>query len=174
MSLLGRIVQRQTERQFRVPSPYLGHLGEASPSGLWKFLLFLPASAHRVRVSRDLFHAVRLVATRHEDCGTCVQIVVNMAVDDGVAPRVLRAVLDRDIAGMPEPVALAVRFAEGVLARDGSEDQARTELAQRYGAPVVAELSLAIASARVFPTLKRGMGFATSCSLVSLDLEGQR
>ncbi len=33
------------------------------------------------------------------------------------------------------------------------------------------ELSLAIASARVFPTVKRGLGFARSCSLVEIAVE---
>ena len=40
--------------------------------------------------------------------------------------------------------------------------------------PVVTELSLAIATARVFPSLKRGLGFARSCSLVDVAVEPRR
>jgi len=114
------------------------------------------------------------LATQHEDCGPCVQIAVNAALDDGMDPQAIRAVLDRNHEQMPARVSLVVRFAEGVLARNGSEDGVRNEIETQLGATVLTELSLAIACARVFPTLKRGLGFARSCALVKVVVEPRR
>lgn len=169
-SLFVRLVQRAAERQLRVPADYIGRMGENSFTGFLKFLMFLPLSTHRRRADAALVHAVRIVATQHEDCGPCVQIAVNAALDDKVEPRTIGAVLDRNHAELSETLSLVVRFAEGVLAKDGSEEAARHDLESQLGATVLTELSLAIASARVFPTVKRGLGFARSCSLVTIDL----
>lgn len=51
-----------------------------------------------------------------------------------------------------------------MLAGDGSDEAVRHEIETRFGATVLAELVLAIASARVSPTVKRGLGLALSCS----------
>ncbi len=170
MKALVRLIQRGAERKLRVPADYLGRMGETSFSGFLKFLLFLPLSSHRSRMEPALANAARIVASQHEDCGPCVQIAVNVAQDEGMDPRAVRAVLDRDHEHMDSGVSLVVRFAEGVLRRDGSEDESRGEIEARFGATVLTELSLAIATARVFPTLKRGLGFARSCSLVKVSI----
>jgi alkylhydroperoxidase family enzyme len=174
MKSLVRLVQREAERKLGVPADYLGFMGESSFSGFLKFLLLLPLAGHRRRADPALAHAVRLVATQHEDCGPCVQIAVNAALAERMDPEAIRAVLERRLERLPEKVALAVRFAEGVLLRDGSEEAARDEIARQLGASVLTELSLAIASARVFPTVKRGLGFARSCSLVEVSVEPRR
>jgi hypothetical protein len=44
----------------------------------------------------------------------------------------------------------------------------RESLRARLGEEALIELSFAIAAARVFPTVKRGLGYATSCALVEL------
>jgi len=171
MKAFVRLVQRQAERKLRVPADYLGRMGESSFSGFLKFLMFLPLARHRRRTDRALAHAARIVATQHEDCGPCVQIAVNVALDEGMDPQAILAVLGRDHERMEGALALVVRFAEGVLARDGSEEAARREIEARFGATVLTELSLAIATARVFPTVKRGLGFARSCSLTRIAVE---
>ena len=174
MNPFVRLVQRGAERKLRVPADYIGRMGETSFSGFLKFLIFLPVAGHRRKAERSVAHAVRLVATQHEDCGPCVQVAVNAALDDGVEPGVVRAVLRRSHGELPSSVSLAVRFAEGVLANDGSDEQPRNEIEARLGGAVLTELSLAIATARVFPTIKRGMGFARSCSLVDIEVEPRR
>lgn len=174
MKAFVRFVQRQAERRLRVPADYLRQLGDTSFSGFLKFLMILPVAAHRRRSDPALVHAVRIAATQHEDCGPCVQIAVNAALDDGVEPEIITAVLARNHEQMPTEVALVLKFAEGVLARDGSEEQARDEIVRQRGQTVVTELSLAIATARVFPSLKRGLGFARSCALVEVVVPSRR
>lgn len=87
-----------------------------------------------------------------------------MALDEGIAPSSIAVVLDGDHSTMPPAVSLIVRFTEGVLAMDGSECEPRQDILARYGATTLAWLSLTIASARVLPTIKRGLGHSVSCT----------
>lgn len=164
MKALANLLQRALERRLKVSAAYLGKMGETSPAGFLKFLLFLPLAAHQGRSRTGLVDAVRLVATQAEDCGSCLQIAITAALDNGLRGSQVLAVLDRNFDRLARDLEIAVRFADGVLLRDGSEAHPRQELEDRFGPRVVTDLSLAIASARLFPTLKRGMGYATSCS----------
>ena len=166
MRLMVEWIQRTIEARLSVETGYIAELGQASFSGFIKFLLFLPLAGHRGRTDATLLHVARLVAFRYEDCGSCLQGAIKVALDDGVAPSSVAAVLDGDHLTMPPPVSLIVRFTEGVLAMDGSEGEPRQEIIARYGATTLAELSLAIASARVFPVIKRGLGHSVSCDAV--------
>lgn len=174
MRMIVRLIQRLVERKVRVSVDYLGRLGEASFPGFLKLLLSLPLASHCAKSDPILLHAVRIVAAQHEDCASCLQMVVNVALDEGMEPQTIRAVLRRDYPYLPKLLSLVVKFADGVLARDGSEEAARHEIETRFGTTVLAELALAIAGARVFPTAKRGLGFAVSCSLVNLGIDSDK
>lgn len=166
MRFLVEWIRCAAEARLRVPTGYMTELGEATFSGFIKFVLFLPLARHQGRTERFLLHVARLVTFRHEDCGSCLQGAINVALDEGVSPSSVAAVLDGDHSAMPLAISLIVRFTEGVLAMDGSECEFRQEILDRYGTTTLAELSLAIASAHVFPTIKRGLGHSVSCAAV--------
>lgn len=170
MRFLVRAIQRAAERKLRVPADYLGRMGETSFAGFLKFLLVLPVTGHHRTATRHLAHAARIVASQHEDCGPCVQIAVNTARDDGLPADLVRAILDRREGELPGDVLLAVRFAEAVLAADGREAPLREQLERDHGPAAVTELALAIATARLFPTIKRGLGYAQSCSVAPIEI----
>ena len=170
MRMILRLIQRLVERKVRVSVDYLGRLGEISFPGFLKLVLSLPLASHRAKSDPILLHAVRIVATQHEDCASCLQMAVNVARDEGMGSQTVQTVLSRDYPHMSDSVALVVKFADGVLARDGSEEAVRHEIETRFGTTVLAELALAIAGARVFPTVKRGLGFAAACSSANSEL----
>jgi alkylhydroperoxidase family enzyme len=172
VKFLVRAIQSGAERKLRVPAEYLGRLGDASLRGLIKLMLLVPASAHRKGLSPSAVHAARIVTAKHEDCGSCVQIAINAALDDGVPAAVVRAVVDGQLKALSPDVTLAVRFSEAVLANDGSEVELRREVESSLGEAGLCDLALAIGVGRSFPTVKRALGFGTSCSLMSYDIPG--
>jgi alkylhydroperoxidase family enzyme len=126
-------------------------------------------AAHGRALPVDLYHTACFVATRNEDCGTCVQITLNLARKDGVADDLLRALLAGRPDNLPEQARDVYLFSEAVVKVD--EERAgviRERLRTALGEEALIELSFAIAAARVFPTVKRGLGYATSCALVEL------
>ena len=62
------------------------------------------------------------------------------------------------------------RFTEAVVRKNGDEGDWRERLRERYGDEGIVELSLGIALARVFPTTKRALGYATHCHLVEVEV----
>ena len=50
------------------------------------------------------------------------------------------------------------------------DDTLRETLRKRYGEHGLIELAYAIASSRIPPTVKRGLGYAKSCSLVAVEV----
>lgn len=158
------------ERRVGVSVEYLRHLADVSPRVLFKLMLIGPAGSHRQVVPQAMLHTVRLVTTMAEDCGACVQIAVNLARQDGVAPDVLRSVFDGNTAAMPDDIALAFQFANSILQTNGADEALRQQVRDRFGDAGLAELSLAIAMSRVLPTLKRCLGYATACQRAAIRI----
>lgn len=171
--MLGLIVRWKlgsAEKELGVSLDYLRHLYAVAPDAFHQFRKVNPLAAYRKQLPAAPYHVARIAATKHEDCGTCVQIVVNMAKADGIEADVLRAAVDGRPADLPESLADVYRFAEAVASASGDEDQYRDRLKQVFGDDGLAELAMAIAVCRVYPAMKRALGFATSCSRVTVDV----
>jgi len=158
------------EKELGVEVDYLRHILEVSPRAFFRFVKVMPLAEYRGSLPAAPLHVARLVATRHEDCGACVQIEVNLARKDGVAPAVVRAVLDRDLAALDEELREAYLFAEAVVTQSDAQDALREAVRRRHGEVGLVELSLALAVCRIFPTVKRALGHARSCSAVPVQV----
>jgi alkylhydroperoxidase family enzyme len=153
----------------------MGYARDILAAGVTAFRRFAPAlkmTDHNDGVPRDAFAAAKLAATLAEDCGPCVQLVSDLAAQEGVSPAVLRAVLTGDLAAMGDEAALAYRFAQAVLARDIEAETHRAEIERRWGKRAVVSLALAIAGSRIYPTLKYALGHGQACARVRVgDME---
>ena len=157
------------ERTLGEPIDYMRHVVRVSLRAFLKFALFTPLAAHGRKLPVDLYHIACFVASRHEDCGTCVQITVNMARRDGVPDNLLRALIASRPEELPDDARDVYLFTDAVVnADDEKATPLRERLQARLGEEALIELSFAIAAARVFPTVKRGLGYATSCALVEI------
>lgn len=167
--MLKAILKRQIdafERDFNYDAGYMRDLLDASP---WKFLRFsfVPALGRGKAAPLEAMAAAGIVGTLAEDCGPCTQISVDIATRSGVKPQVLRAILAGDLGTMGETAALSYRFAKAVLARDLEEaDPLRDQILTRWGKAGLVDISLALTTARMYPTLKYGLGHGKACSRV--------
>ncbi len=154
------------ERQLQLPGSmdYLRYLAASAPRAFRKFALFLPLAAHRRRLPTEVVTAVRVAGTMHQDCGTCVEVVLVQARQEGVPAALLEALVAGRAEAMPADVALAYRFARAVCEQTAEADELREQVRTRFGDEGLAELALAVASVQVFPITKRALGFAQSCS----------
>ena len=157
------------ERALGEPIDYMRHVVRVSLRAFLKFALFTPLAAHGRKLPVSLYHIACFVASRHEDCGTCVQIVVNMARRDGVPDDLLRALIASHPEELPDDAREVYLFTDAVVNTDDEKAAPlRERLRARFGEEALIELSFAIAAARVFPTVKRGLGYATSCALIEI------
>ncbi len=158
------------ERELGASVEYLRWILDRSLRLFFKFTKFLSFAQHRRACPANPYLVAMIVATRHYDCGPCVQIGVNMARKAGVPIEQIRAAVEGRPDDLPEELADAYRFAEAVVTMSGSEEELREKIRARYGDEGLIELAYAIACGGVFPTVKRALGYARSCSLVPVEV----
>jgi alkylhydroperoxidase family enzyme len=164
--ILSRIASAET--QWGVPLDYCKFILRVSLRAFFKFTKFLAVDEYRRVLPPGPCYVARIVAVRDEDCGTCVQIAVSQARKAGMPAEVLRAVLHGSPDTLPEELRDAYRFAEAVVTANGEVDMLRERIRRTYGDEGLIEMALAIASCRTFPTIKRALGYAVSCSAVTV------
>lgn len=151
---------------------YMHHMLDVSPSAFFTFTGVSKLAEHRKAVSVEAFYAAHLVGVLAEDCGPCVQLVVDMAREAGMAPAAIEAVLTRNRAAMNLDTLLGFRFADAVARRAPEEDDARDAVRTQWGNLGVLDLTLSVQIGRLFPMIKAGLGFAKSCQRVQIGDHG--
>lgn len=164
-ALLGGQIGR-LEKTWNYDAGYMRFLLAASPVAFLKFGI-VPSLVDRKAAPGAALAAAGIVGTLAEDCGPCTQISVDMAAAGGVKADVLRAILAGDEAAMGPDAALAWRFARASLARDMEAcDPLREEIVRHWGDKGLAAVSLALMTARMYPTLKYALGYGKACSKI--------
>lgn len=164
-ALLSRTIDK-FEKAWAYDASYMRDLLALSP---WAFIKFgmVASLGHRREAPAAAMAAAGIVGTLAEDCGPCTQISVDIAAKSGVDPAVLRAILAGDTAAMGPDASLAYRFARASLARDmEAADPLRDEIVRRWGQQGLVAVSLALTTARMYPTLKYALGHGRACSKV--------
>ncbi len=157
------------EKKLGASVDYMRHIAKVSLRAFFKFARFMPMAEYRKTLPVEPFHIARLVAVKHEDCGTCVQIEVNLAKHDGISTELLQIVLDGKVDALPKELANVYRFAQAVVTQQ-DDIELREVIRQQYGEDGLVELALTIAASRVFPMTKRVLGYSLSCSKVHVNL----
>jgi hypothetical protein len=163
------------ERRFGYDVTYARELLATDTRAFLHYARVAGLSSYRRDVPADVYYAAKLTAIVAEDCGPCSQLVVAMALGDGVDPRTVAAVVEgndeENDAVLAEPARLGVRFARAVLAHDPAADELREIIARRWGPRAVVSLAFAITASRLFPTLKYALGHGKACQRV--DVAGE-
>lgn len=169
-------IHRQIDRQEKILGEsldYARHILDTSLKAFMKFAKIMPFAAYRRKLPADAASIAHLVAARDEDCGTCVQIAINVAIAEGINPDWLQAALDDRSDGLPAELAEVYRFADHVVRNTGQESELRETLRERYGDEALIELALAISGSRVYPMVKRVLGYAKSCAVAKPHVPGK-
>jgi len=157
---------RRFERQWKYDAQYMHDVVNASPSAVWKFGLLQPMSQHRQDVSKEAWHAAHLAGALCEDCGPCVQLCIDMATNDGVAPERLAALIRGDLDDAGPDAALGFRYGMAVATDADTVLPLVEEARARYGERGLVSLAFSVTTARMYPTLKRGLGHGAVCAKV--------
>lgn len=158
------------EKKLGASLDYVRHIVRVSLRAFFRFARVLPLASYRRALPVTPCHVARLAATRDADCGTCVQIEANLARAAGIPSEVVAAAARGKPEELPADLADVHRFATAVVTASGEEEGLRETLRARYGEEGLVELALAIASCRVFPEVKRALGYAKSCAAVPLEI----
>ncbi|MFC4257772.1 hypothetical protein ACFOZ5_01865 [Marinobacter lacisalsi] len=162
------------ERELGESHDYMRHILNTSLRAFLRFAKIFPISDYRRGLPADAYHVARIVAARDEDCGTCVQVEVNLGVRDNVAPEILQAVIDRRPDQLPANLQIVYEFVGALVGKTGNDEELRQAIRRDYGEEGLVELALAIGASRFLPSVKRTLGYGKACSLVEVRLPEHR
>jgi len=172
-ALTGRMSEamiRYGEKKLGVSLDYMREIAAHAPAA-FRLLGRVSQLGQSIKPG-DAAHLAGLGAAMHDDCGTCVQIHINLARHHGVAEDVLRLAVLGEAGTLPSPLAEAFRFGEAVAANDPEMHELREKLEAVLGKRAVIEMAVGIGFARFYPTIKRALGHARSCAVLRFDFGG--
>lgn len=159
------------QRTWNYDAGYLRDLVDVDPRAVQALGKLQSISNYRKDVPRAVWCAAGIVSVMPEDCGPCTQLGIDMAERGGVDPAVLRAIVARDFAAMPDEVALTVRFAEATLRHAAEADELRTQVVRRFGKRGLVSLAFAMLAGRIYPTVKYALGHGHACMRLTIGGE---
>lgn len=156
------------EKHYDYDMGYAHRMLHASLGAFLRFALFSRVAQVRQGIPAAPWFAARIAAALFEDCGPCTQLVVRMAEEAGIDSGILRAIVAGEEASLDADTVLGLRFAQAVLTRSPDCAALHDDAVRRWGERGVVSLALIIANTRVYPTLKRALGYAHACSRVEI------
>lgn len=158
------------EAHYGYDTKFMRELLDSSPQAYQKFADMLPLARHRDVLSPDVYWVAKLATMQAQDCGDCLQLNVRMALEDGVSRQLVEKAIKKP-AELPEDLQEIHQFATAVAANELREEGLIERMEKKFTKAAILELGLCIASAGLFPTIKRTLGYTRSCSLIEIEIQ---
>ncbi len=158
---------RRMERHYDYDATYLHELADVSTGAFRRYMkMQMAPGTARGGAPLATWCAAGIAGALVEDCGPCVQISSDMAMEAGMKGETIRALL----CGAPaDPDAqLGFDYGLALLRATDNVDDLRERIAAKWGQEALVAVSLRAMSARNFPVLKRAMGHAKTCQRVRI------
>ena len=161
------------EKAYSYDTAYLREILAVSPRAALSYQRAIKLGHYRGGLSLESWHIVNIIGIVHEDCGACAQLSVDLALEAGVPSEVVRAVVRGDLDGIPEPSRMLADFALAVLRGEARADELREQVLERHGRDVLVAIAFALTTTKMYPTVKRVLGYAHSCTRVKVGQKWQ-
>ena len=158
----------QFEKHYKYDCSYMREMFNVSPDGFMAFEGFLPMGSYKKATPTDVLFVAKLATMKTEDCGACTQLAIRMAIEAGVSKDVLKSVMN-DGEGLSQELKDVYNFSIAVATNSPMPDGLYEKLESTYSREIMIELGLAIAATKVYPTIKRALGYAKSCALYDFE-----
>lgn len=165
--MIRQLIRRAADamgRRYHYDAGYINAMADRDLAMAIKYGLASTFFMHRKPLPASAFWAARLTATRLADCGSCLELVMAMAREQGIGTAELASVL-RGAPTQPD-ADLGMRFAAGAVTGADGFAATHAQALQRYGEAGVDALAIAVTGGQFFPLLKRALGHGGSCSPV--------
>lgn len=157
------------EECYNYDSTYMRELLHTSPEGFAKFNDFLPLSFHREKLSIEDYWTAKITAMQVEDCGECLQLTIRMALEKGVPKQLIKMIINNSET-LSDNLHDLYCYAKAVASHSQLDTSLMTRIKSRYDKAMLLEFGLCIATAKVFPTIKRALAYTKSCSLMDIEV----
>jgi hypothetical protein len=154
------------EKRYRYDATYMHELADISTDAFRRFGKMQAGGDYRADAPLNAWFAAGIAGALFEDCGPCVQIGTDMAVEAGMKGEIIAALL----SGTPADADAQLGFDYGgaVLGGSGDLDALRETIEGKWGKKALIALTFRAMTARNYPVLKRAMGHARTCQRVRI------
>ena len=159
---------RKAEHRLGVSLDYVHKIAETDFGLLTRYNKIFGYLDPNRHVPALAYHTARLRGALAADCGTCVEVEINLAKQAGVDPAHLAKILSADYASLPLEIAAVATLTDAVTGRREDDPTSREVVRDAFGEAGLIELSYAMNGAALIPGIKRAMGYATACDLKTL------
>jgi hypothetical protein len=143
---------------------YMRTMRSSSADGFKTFVDFMPMGQYSKALDNETQWVSRIAAMLTEDCGGCVQLNIKMAIEAGVDKELVRTII-LSPENLESNLKLVYDYSKSVALNSTDHNELSQEIRKLYSSEQVTEFALAIAAAKVYPTLKRALGEFKSCAL---------
>ncbi|HEY5337179.1 MAG TPA: hypothetical protein VIJ85_03160 [Rhizomicrobium sp.] len=157
---------RNMEARYRYDATYMHELVDISVPAFRRFMKIQGAGTWRGDAPANAWWAAGVAGALVEDCGPCVQIGTDLAVEAGMDGEIIKALL----CGTPTDADAQIGFDFGraLLNRSENLDELRETIENKWGKKALIALTLRAMTTRNYPVLKRAMGHAKTCQRVRI------
>ena len=156
---------RNFASRYDYDATYMHELADTSVTAFIRYAVMqLSGGTWRADAPAMALHAAGIAGALVEDCGPCVQIASDQAIEEGMPANVIAALLSA--APTDADAQLGFDYGRALLNASPNLDELRTEIAAKWGQRALVAMSLRAMCARNFPVLKRAMGHAKTCQRV--------
>jgi len=158
------------QAHYNYDTTYMKDMLKEAPGAYETFEAFLPMASYINKTPKDVMYICKLTSMKNEDCSACLQLNVDMAVEAGVSKEIIQEVLFNKGNGLSSKLKDVYDFALAVSKNDNISEALYVRIKQEYTKEILMEIGLAIASTKVFPSIKRVLNDDISCSLVEIKV----
>ena len=157
------------ESHYQYDATYLRELFRYSPEVYEKFDTFMSLAQHNEQLDPEVYWLAKITSMHVEDCGQCLQLCVFMATEHGISKELINSALSGG-SDLPDSLKDIFMYTRCVAGNTDIPEDLEERIHGKLDSPSLIELALCIACAKVFPALKRTLGYAKSCHLIEIQV----
>lgn len=149
---------------------YMKEMLISAPKAYSTFEAFLPMASFIDKSPTDVLFTAKLTAMKNEDCGACLQLNIDMAIEAGVKKEIIKEIVFNNGENLPTDLKTMYSFALAVSNNETIDSNLYAKINEMYSKEIIVEIALALASTKIFPAVKRVLNNIKSCSMIKIKV----
>ena len=158
------------QNHYNYDTTYMKEMLVSNPKAYEIFEAFLPMASFKDKAPTDVIFVAKLATMKNEDCGKCLQLNVDMALETGVDKEIIKEVVFNEGKNLSRDLKEIYDFTLAVANKEDIEANLYDKINKKYSKAILTEIALTIASTKVFPAVKRVLNDFHSCSVIQLKV----
>jgi hypothetical protein len=154
------------ERKTNYDAAYWHEITDVAPGAAAR-LLFLPViNRYQGDAPPALWYGAGIASMVDGDCGPCLQLMVDGALHEGVAPADVTALIAGNVDAAGEDARLGFLLGKAAIENQPEAVEYREQVLLRFGDKALIALAFVTSTARAYPVIKRVLGHGAACQKI--------